>query len=177
MSDIGTNFSGVDQKIILGKEIGKFGKTNKDKENALNLAAQTDGSEIVYQDNNGKWTVQELKEEGVVYGADNLSKKDANDIFMDPKKLKEAGINNPVISYMEDQISFPTKPSGTEDITEIFKKVGGVDLNKDGKLDVLTEINDKRIVKNMSDALELGGHDLKATPEEVISYLNKKGIK
>jgi hypothetical protein len=103
MSNIGINSSGIPQDVVLGKELAKFGKDIKEKQKADDLAKMTPGSELVYQDEKGNWTVSELKENGVLYGQDDLSSSDRKDIVLDSAKLKQGEISNPVISFVEDQ--------------------------------------------------------------------------
>ncbi len=58
-----------------------------------------------------------------------------------------------------------------------FVMVGGNDSNKDGKLDVVTELNENELVKTTNDAKELGGKELKANPDQAMAfYLKKKGV-
>jgi hypothetical protein len=103
MTDIGINYSGINQDVIVGKEVGKFGKTIEEKEKAVKLAETRDGSEIVFKDKDGNWAVSELAEEGVLWGTDNLSKDDKDDISLDSGKMNKAGMKNAVISFVEDK--------------------------------------------------------------------------
>lgn len=61
--------------------------------------------------------------------------------------------------------------------SQTYTMVGGSDDNKDGVLDVGSEIKENDMVKTTNDAVELGGSDLKATPDEAMSfYLHKKNV-
>lgn len=103
MSGIGKNTYRIDQNLILGKEIGNFGKSIEDKKKAVEIAKIMPGSELVYQNKDKNWTVSEIKEEGIIYGNDNLYECQKSDIKLDNSKLKEKGISNPVISFVDEE--------------------------------------------------------------------------
>jgi hypothetical protein len=109
MTDIGINKAGIDQNIILGREIGKFGKTITDKEKALALAKVHEGSEIVYKADDGSWQVNEVKEEGLTSGLNDISSTDKADLTLDAAKMKKAGINNAVFSFVDEEADLGTK--------------------------------------------------------------------
>jgi hypothetical protein len=97
MTEIGINRSGIDQKMIQGKDLGTF----KSEQEALAKAKNLEGSELVYQDKDDKWHVAELKEEGVIYGSDAISGKDISEIELDSGKFKESKIKSATISFVE----------------------------------------------------------------------------
>lgn len=84
-------------------------------------------------------------------------------------------VSAPKTKDPSETIFVQSKYGNTADQT--FTMVGGNDANKDGKLDVGSEINENEIVKTTNDAKELGGKDLQATPDEAINFfLKKKGV-
>jgi hypothetical protein len=93
MTDIGINYSGINQDIVLGEKLGKY----KTKEEALIKAESVKGSEIIYQNPDQSWTVQEVGEKNGSE-TDPLHKTDARDISLDSAKLAKAGISNPSFS-------------------------------------------------------------------------------
>ena len=84
-------------------------------------------------------------------------------------------VKGPMSSDSSESITIQSKYGNTAN--ETFTMVGGSDGNKDGQLDVGNEISENDLVKTTNDAIELGGKDLKATPEEAAKFfLKKKGI-
>ncbi len=84
-------------------------------------------------------------------------------------------VKGPMSKDASEVITVQSKYGNTAN--ETFTMVGGSDSNKDGQLDVGDEISENDLVKTTNDAIELGGKDLKATPEEATKFfLKKKGI-
>jgi hypothetical protein len=97
MSSIGVNKSGITQNLELGKDLGTF-KTEKE---AKEKAHRNKGSEVIYQDSNNDWHVNELTEQGVVYGHDAISVKDKDKVELNVDNIKP-GIKHAIISFVED---------------------------------------------------------------------------
>lgn len=96
MSDfIGINKTGINQKIILGKEVGRYDT----KEEAEKAATRHDGSEIIFE-KDSKWQVNEIRENGIFFGENNLTKKDKAEITINSSELK-----NFQLSFVEDDYS------------------------------------------------------------------------
>jgi hypothetical protein len=84
-------------------------------------------------------------------------------------------VKGPLTNDASETITVQSKYGNTGN--ETFTMVGGADSNKDGQLDVGSEINENDLVKTTNDAKELGGKDLKATPEEAVKFfMKKKGV-
>lgn len=84
-------------------------------------------------------------------------------------------VKGPLTNDASESITIQSKYGNTAN--ETFTMVGGADANKDGSLDVGDEINENDLVKTTNDAKELGGKDLKATPEEAMNFfIKKKGV-
>lgn len=84
-------------------------------------------------------------------------------------------VKGPLTNDASESIVIQSKYGNTAN--ETFTMVGGADSNKDGQLDVGAEINENDLVKTTNDAKELGGKDLKATPDEAINFfMKKKGV-
>lgn len=85
-------------------------------------------------------------------------------------------VKGPLSNDASESITIQSKYGNTAN--ETFTMVGGADSNKDGQLDVGSEINENDLVKTTNDAKELGGKDLKATPDEAMNFfVKKKGVK
>lgn len=84
-------------------------------------------------------------------------------------------VKGPLTNDAGESITIQSKYGNTAN--ETFTMVGGSDSNKDGSLDVGSEIGENDLVKTTNDATELGGKDLKATPDEAMKFfVKKKGI-
>lgn len=84
-------------------------------------------------------------------------------------------VKGPMSQDASETITVQSKYGNTAN--ETFTMVGGTDSNKDGKLDVGSEIAENELVKTTNDAKELGGKDLQATPDEAVNFfLKKKGV-
>lgn len=103
MIEIGVNRQGIDQRVGLGREIEDTGKGLKGKEKAIRDAQVHKGSELVYQTQDGHWHVSELNEKDIV-GTSALSQDDAKEISLNSEQLQKQGIQNPVISFVEEDL-------------------------------------------------------------------------
>ncbi len=112
MSDIGLNTGGIRNKeLLLGKEI----ISSKDKNTVEEQAKAHKGSEVIYKGNDNLWHAKELKEEGAVYGTNNISVKDQACIKLNDEKLNKLGMKNAVISFVDSDKNSP------EDIEKFAK--------------------------------------------------------
>lgn len=89
-----------------------------------------------------------------------------------PSSMQVVG---PKTKDASETIMVQSKFGNTKD--ETYTMVGGKDKNSDGMLDVGDEISENDLVKTTNDAVELGGDDLKADPNDAMKfYLKKKGV-
>lgn len=106
-------------------------------------------------------------------GAETPAEKIANELKRNlPTTMQVTG---PRSKDAGETIVVQSKLGNTVD--QVFTMVGGNDKNRDGMLDVGSEIVENDMVKTTNDAVELGGKDLKATPDEAMKfYIKKKGV-
>jgi len=142
-----------------------------------------DGIDITEADGMQLKTFQQLSANTGVITKATLIKFDDGSETPAEKVANELKRNLPLTMQVEgpktkdagEVIKVQSKLGNTVD--QVFTMVGGSDKNKDGVLDVGSEIVENDIVKTTNDAVELGGKDLKATPDEAMKfYIKKKGV-
>lgn len=141
MANVGKNFAGVDQNLILEREVGKF----KTKKEAINSAHENEGSELIYRDKSNIWTVKEIKEEGVLYGSDPLTAEDKDEIEL---VLKTAipSVKEAMISFVENEEQVYVRDTEKEWSEALEKKVKSGYKPSDAEAKKYKSINNKPIV-------------------------------
>jgi hypothetical protein len=109
MSEIGLNNPGNDQRLVIGKEVASTGKGPEGKEKALQIAYVKEGSEIIYEDQDNNWYVNELKLEDNSGNKTYLSREKTDSIDLDYSAMIKSGINSVVISFVEEKPDIKTK--------------------------------------------------------------------
>ncbi len=106
---------GFPKNISLGKDIGKFDNLKS----AMDKAESNNGSEIIYKDNkDNKFHVSEVKEEGFLHDTKNLNKPAKDYIKFDNDKLSKLGIKDPIVSFVEDDLSNKSHSINAHDILD-----------------------------------------------------------
>jgi hypothetical protein len=115
---IGINTKGIDRDIILGKEVGQgYGKGTEGKQKAQDAAAASDGSELVYEKDDG-WHVSQVTEEGIL-NSGSLSREDNAHITLYKENLNKLGIKAATISFVEEDFKNMAENDDIETRTKV----------------------------------------------------------